>query len=190
MAQKKGKRKTQAGNSRGFATVSTPSKAKDQVENGDLDHVVNAALDTDNVIEPALSDLTTNIEGTQQDHASDEAAQVVESGTKLYNRLSGEIEVDKRSRKACIQLSLPEKSVERILNLGKDEHTDEIQELPEQESLKYLYAAELLLGKLGFTDQVIRDALIQAKNVSNMNDILYQVRISESPAVVANETSS
>ena len=168
MPPKKGKKKAQAGNSRGFATTSVPSKPKEVVQD-----IPQPAIDTTIVPVPAA------VVDLEHERLVDEDAQIVESGSKQFSRLNAEIEIDRRARKQYTQLSMPEDIVERIIALHNDSN------IPVRRAkltdLISLYSAELLLKSINLdqvtSDQVLRDV----KNLCDADDLLYHV----SPVEVA-----
>lgn len=173
MPQRKAKKK--AGNTRGFATTSTPSKkelATDQslTQCGTDVHESVAGL-------PAVHELGTldDARDDAEDVLLDESAQIIEGGTKLFNRLTSEIEVDKRARKNCIQITLPEAIVEKILCLWQREHKPRTQNLTKDESLRQLFATELLLRANGLTDDAIQDILLHVEDLSRADRSLQYV---------------
>lgn len=172
MPQKKGKKKTQASNSRGFATTSVPSKVKETVE----------ALNDDTAqdVEALHSELNQNDTAAHariqaELKCANQSSQIVENGTKAFNRYCSEIDVDKRSRKTCITLSLPESNISRLLELAKDLHHEPQDEKGATTSMTQLFTGELLLKRLGLSSVSIERILCNVDSLASADELLYHV---------------
>lgn len=173
MPTKKGKKKAQAGNTRGFATTSIPAKVRDAPSLAEK--ITENGNEIDTVVATSESDIKLRHEEDLEAKALAEAAEIVESGTKAFTRFNAEVDVEKRSRKTSIQLSLPEASVERILNLARHDNQPLVSHSV-IESLKCLYTGELLLRKLGLPEETIEKTLAEVADVSIPDASLYHVR--------------
>ena len=166
MPPRKSKKKAQAGNSRGFATTSVPSKVKEVAP-----EPVPAIQET-----IPIADEEGKAEKEELAKIAEESQQIVEAGTKAYTRYNAEIEVDRRSRKVCIDLTLPEASVSNILSMAAGQQQDAISKGSSLASMTALYTGELLLKKTGIDDQTIAKILSSVNDLGSPDQLLYHVR--------------
>lgn len=175
MPPKRAKKKAQAGNTRGFATTSIPAKVRNIPEEAtasDLDK-------THATPQSAKIDVADQLLQNERDEANKllaESLQIVEHGDRIFTRMTAEIDVEKRSRKNCIQLSLPESSVDRILLLAASQaRTRHYPSTSTLETLKNLYAVELLLQRAGYHDEVVKQVLLDVPNIADPAASLFHV---------------
>lgn len=169
MPGKKSKKK--AGNERGFATTSTPAKLKDAApETDSTEKQVAIQENFHNEVEAEKA--SDDIEEAQMLAQSTE---VVENGGRQYTRLWSEVELEKRARKSCSQLSLPEILVERILRLGSEHGKFVEARMGVTDALRYLYTAELMLKRTGVCQSSISIVLKNIGDVTSLDALLYYV---------------
>lgn len=175
MAPKKSKKKAQGGNARGFATTSVPSKTKN-ISSGDGEGAHSSAASLVEEVKQVEAPEAGPQPQNETILAIAESTHIVELGTKVFNRLMTDVEVDRRTRKASILLSLPEVLVERILSLGHDQQSTFVQDkIPDEESMRYLYTGELLLRKIGLGEGLVRATLTSCPVISKPEALLYHV---------------
>ncbi|CCG83713.1 protein of unknown function [Taphrina deformans PYCC 5710] len=173
MPPKKSKKKAQAGNNRGFATTSVPAKAKEPTR--PITPEVQTSIDTTPTIDVADVE-AARCKAVEQENLlkrTTENSQIVDGGMKAFNRVVTDMDVDKRSRTSCIQISLAENHVASILRLAlSDEGKSTTDQRNEIEDLQSLYTGEQLLRKLGLSEAVVQQVLLKAKDISKPEALL------------------
>lgn len=173
MPGKKTKKKG-SGNERGFATTSVPAKTKEVVsqEVGQKDAATISSTE-----EPGALKVDPVVYSADSEEACilAQSFEVVEAGTRQYNKLLNETEVERRTRKTCSQLSLPEAIVNRILKLGKISGKSAGPCLDMTDEMRCLYTAELMLRHFGLCEASISTVLSNVTDTTSTDAMLYYV---------------
>lgn len=179
----KRKKKVQAGNARGFATTSIPTKA-------------HATAIAESAITGAEADITCDKITSASDGQSEEetragsdrveqarllseSTQIVDQGKRMFTKTLADMDVEKRSRKACIQLTLSNTVIDRILSLAQSQAFATTERLSPLDSMKYLYAGELMMKSIGLEEESIHEVLLYAPHIATVEDLLCFVSITQ-----------
>ncbi|ORY82099.1 P-loop containing nucleoside triphosphate hydrolase protein [Protomyces lactucae-debilis] len=169
MPPKKNKKKASAANSRGFATTSVASKAKEAA----LATPVESPTPPEPVVELAEpQDIVIDRERAAQEAL--ESATIVENGTRAFNKIWSEVQVERRSRKACIPIALPETIIAQVLTLAQAS-TSRLQKQTAAESMSDLYCGEILLRELGLSEDLVKTVLTHTAMPSSPEKLLYYI---------------
>lgn len=186
MPGKKSKKKT-SGNERGFATTSVPAKTKEIATPDPIVEVAEPDSSKEEQVHPEIAN-ERSLEDSENARILAQSFEVVETGTRLYNKLLNETEVEKRTRKSCCQLSLPEALIERILSLGNLHGRSSASRLDTTDALRYLYTAELMLRRTGICQSSISLVLSRIPDYTSTDALLYFVSRELKVSTVINHT--
>ena len=165
------KKKATAANSRGFATTSTPKvvKAAETVEE-EVPTSWEETVDDTPDDGPVEEQDTARLQAEADQDA--ETTRIVETGTRAFSKLYSEIEVDRRSRKTCIPISLPQDTVDRILELELQHTNLATRSDTAADTTTDIFKQELLLRRLGMDDEVVDWLLREAPDVASSDDLM------------------
>ncbi len=161
-------KKKKAQHNRGFATTSVPSKKvapipEEKPEEPSADQAPDAAESQTVQIEIEDEVLKTN-------------AAVVENGNKAVSKLWNEVEPERRSRKGCVNVSISESVISKILNLCRSQlcTRSKSSNNDEEAELTRLYTAELILKRMGIR-QDISEKVLEECDLESWDQILEYV---------------